>query len=83
LGRQLYYFLFIYQITKPGSVSLKVYNIAGQIVKTVVSSRLPAGRYSASWDGRDEQDRTVAAGVYLYQLQAGDRTLTKKMVLVR
>ena len=72
-----------YQITRPGLVSLRVYNIAGQLVKTLVHSSLSAGRYNTTWDGRDEQGQKVAAGVYLYQLQAGDRALTKKMVLIR
>jgi hypothetical protein len=72
-----------YQLTKPGLVSLKVYNVAGQMVRTVVGSAMPAGRHSATWDGRDEGGRRIAAGVYLYQLQAGDRALTRKMVLVK
>jgi len=72
-----------YQLTRPGLVSLRVYNIAGQMVKTLVHSSLSAGRYNTTWDGRDEQGQKVAAGVYLYQLQAGDMALTKKMVLIR
>lgn len=72
-----------YHLTKPGLVSLKVYNAAGQMVRTLVGSHMPAGRYAATWDGRDEQGDKVSAGVYLYQIQAGDRALTRKMVLVR
>jgi hypothetical protein len=72
-----------YQLTRPGLVSLEVYNVAGQLVSTLVSSAMPAGRHSATWDGRDEQGRRVSAGVYLYQLRAGDKALTRKMVLVR
>jgi hypothetical protein len=72
-----------YQLAKPGLVSLRVYNVAGQMVRTVVGSAMPAGRHSATWDGRDESGRRVSAGVYLYQLQAGDRALTRKMVLVK
>ena len=71
-----------FQLSKPGLVSLKVYNVAGQLVKTVVDAQKSAGNYSATWDGRDQAGRSVAAGVYLYQLRAGDRALTRKMVLL-
>ncbi len=72
-----------YQLTRPGLVSLRIYNVAGQMVRTLASSAMPAGSYSATWDGRDESGRRVSAGVYLYQLRANDRALTRKMVLVR
>ena len=72
-----------YQLTKPGLVSLRVYNVAGQLVRTVVNSQQDAGTYGATWDGRDGTGRQVSAGVYLYQLRAGDKALTRKMVLVR
>ncbi len=72
-----------YQLTRPGLVSLRIYNVAGQMVRTLASSAMPAGSYSATWDGRDESGRRVSAGVYLYQLRANDRALTRKMVLLR
>ncbi|HBE73899.1 MAG TPA: hypothetical protein DDW31_07445 [candidate division Zixibacteria bacterium] len=80
-----------YQLTRPGLVSLKVYNVTGQLVRTLVDGTSPSaasprgeGRVgSVSWDGRDERGRMAAAGVYLYQLRAGDKALTRKMVLVR
>ncbi len=72
-----------YQLPKPGLVRLRVYNVAGQLVRTLVDGPQTAGPHAASWDGRDGNGRGVAAGVYLYQLRAGDGTLTKKMILVR
>ncbi len=80
-----------YQLTRPGLVSLKVYNVTGQLVRTLVDGTSPSaasprgeGRVgSVSWDGRDERGRMAAAGVYLYQLRAGDKALTRKMVLLR
>ncbi|MEW6686433.1 MAG: S8 family serine peptidase [Candidatus Edwardsbacteria bacterium] len=65
------------------AVSLKIYNIAGQLVKTLVNEYVGAGIYTCPWDGKDESGKQVSAGVYFYRLQAGDFTDTKKMILVR
>jgi hypothetical protein len=59
-------------------VSLKVYNILGEEVATLVSERLTAGKYKYDWDASG-----LASGVYLYRLQAGDYIQTRKMVLLR
>ena len=70
----------------PGSVpvELTVYNLLGQKVRTLVHRRQPAGRYQVQWDGRDDQGKPVASGVYLYRLRAGsDFTRTKTMLLLR
>jgi flagellar hook assembly protein FlgD len=52
-------------------------------VRRLVSKDLPAGRHAATWDGRDEQGRSVSSGVYLYRLHAGGKILTGKMTLAR
>jgi hypothetical protein len=59
-------------------VTLKIYNILGEEVATLVSDRLNAGSYSYDWDARD-----LASGVYLYRLQAGDYVYVKKMILMK
>ncbi|RMG92518.1 MAG: T9SS C-terminal target domain-containing protein [Chloroflexi bacterium] len=64
-------------------VTLKVYDLLGREVKTLVSERLDAGNYTVQWDGRDDLGRPAASGIYLYRLQAGERVLTRKMMLVR
>ncbi|MEW6686688.1 MAG: FlgD immunoglobulin-like domain containing protein [Candidatus Edwardsbacteria bacterium] len=65
--------------------TLKIYNVAGQLVKTLVGqASLPAaGIYTCRWDGKDESGKQVSAGVYFYRLTAGNFTATKKMILVR
>lgn len=72
-----------YQLAKPGKVSLKVYNTLGQVVKTIVDSDQQPGLYSINWDGKDNQGRQVANGVYLYRLSAGSFTDTKKLVKIK
>jgi DNA/RNA endonuclease YhcR with UshA esterase domain len=64
-------------------VSLKVYNVIGQEVASLVAEELPAGRYSVRWDGRDSRGRSVASGLYLYRITAGSFTQTRKMILLR
>jgi hypothetical protein len=72
-----------YQLPKDAGVSLKVYNLAGQLVKTLVSGPEKAGYKGVAWDGRSERGKKVGAGVYFYRLLAGEFTATRKMVVVR
>ncbi|MRR08747.1 T9SS type A sorting domain-containing protein [bacterium] len=72
-----------YQVSQPCRVQLRVYNIAGQLVKTLCDGQRGAGHHAVRWDGRNDAGQKLSAGVYLYRLQAGDRTMTKKLVLVK
>gem|GEM_PF-1839314 len=72
-----------YHLPKTGKVSLNIYNINGQLVKTLVNSDQPAGRYTANWDRRDNQNKQVSAGMYIYRLSAGNQTLSNKMIVLR
>ncbi|MCE5271487.1 T9SS type A sorting domain-containing protein, partial [bacterium] len=67
----------------PVRVSLKVYDLRNQLVRTLVDGTREAGVYTVFWDGADEQGRTLPSGVYFYRLQAGAHSLTRKMVLLR
>jgi len=69
------------------AVSLKIYNILGQEVVTLVDSRQKGGTYQVVWDGRDSGGKEVASGIYFYRLEViGDRlkaVKTRRMVLIR
>jgi photosystem II stability/assembly factor-like uncharacterized protein len=67
-----------FQIPISGYVSLKIYDVIGTEVATLVSENLPAGKYKYNWDAGN-----LASGVYLYRLQSMNFTSTKKMVLLR
>jgi hypothetical protein len=67
----------------PIHTTLKVYNVMGQLVRTLVDEPKEPGTYEVIWDGRDENGNQVASGVYFYRLDAGDFTQTKKMVLMK
>jgi hypothetical protein len=72
-----------FALKKPGNTSLKIYNIAGQTVKTLVSENRPAGNYTIAWDGRDDRGQKVSNGIYLYRLISGDFQATKKITVLR
>ena len=66
-----------------GDVDVTIYNVLGQSVREVWNGPLAAGEHRLTWDGRDGQGQAVAAGVYLYQLQAGEQTRIRKMVKLK
>jgi|GEM_PF-3216695 len=72
-----------YQLAKYGYVNLDVYNTLGQKVKTLVDREMPPGRHVSVWDGTDNNQKKVSAGVYIYKLEAGDYNAVQKMVLIQ
>ncbi|MFQ5511947.1 MAG: FlgD immunoglobulin-like domain containing protein, partial [Candidatus Krumholzibacteriia bacterium] len=74
-----------YEIKDQGHVSLKIYNAAGQLVRTLVNQvQAPeVGGFSVTWDGKNNAGQTVSSGVYFYKLVASSFTQTKKMVLLK
>ena len=63
--------------------TIKIYNIRGQLVRTLVDELKMTGSYEVIWDGKDGQENEVASGVYFYKLKAGDYNETKKMILMK
>ena len=61
-------------------VDLTIYNVLGQPMQRIWTGSLPAGEHRLTWNGRDVHGQPVAAGVYVYRLQVGDQTRTRKMV---
>jgi hypothetical protein len=72
-----------YEITKPGLVSLTVYNLLGQKIKTLVDAHRPGGSHTVTWDGRDDRGREVSSGVYFYKLETAEFTGVKKMIFLQ
>jgi hypothetical protein len=72
-----------YQLPQPGVVSLKIYNIKGELVRTLVNEYKPAGNHIAIWDGKDDAGIQLASGIYLYRIQADKFTDSKKMILIK
>jgi hypothetical protein len=73
-----------YQLTRPGSASLKVYNVYGQLVRTLETGQKPAGYHRARWDGRNDSGEAVSAGVYLVWLEgSGVASSSARVAVVR
>jgi hypothetical protein len=63
--------------------SLRIYNVTGGLVRSFDGANGSAGQVQVMWDGLSSQGEQVASGVYLYRLEAGDYTATKKMMLLK
>ena len=72
-----------YQLPGKEHVSLTVYNLLGQKIHTLVDKEMVTGYHTIKWDGNNDFGNTVASGVYLYAMQAGNFFEKKKMVLMR
>ncbi len=74
-----------FDLPKESEVRLQIYNIHGQLLRTLFEGALKAGAWQRVWDGRDTGGNEVPSGVYFYRLQvnAGEWTSTRKMVLMR
>ncbi len=72
-----------FSVPEASEVSLKIYNLNGQLVQTLLSGTIAAGRHSVVWNGKDLRGSSVASGIYLYRITAGGFSQVKKMSLMR
>jgi endo-1,4-beta-xylanase len=72
-----------YHLPKETRVILKIYNLLGQEVKTLVNGNTIAGYKSVTWDGKDNLGHILNSGAYIYRLQADDKIQIKKMVYLK
>jgi len=72
-----------YQVPGFLHVTLRIYDLLGREVVTLVNEPQPAGSYTVEWDGRNNRGREVASGIYFYRLQAREHEMTRRMVLLR
>jgi hypothetical protein len=72
-----------FDMKEKGFVALKVYNVAGQLVRTLVNDTKDAGSHAITWDGKNNRGGAVASGIYFYKMETKDFSQTKKMVMLR
>ncbi len=72
-----------FSIPKQSPVKIVIYGLSGEVVATLVNQTMSAGNYRVTWNGRTDDGRAVASGVYFYHLQAEGFTATKKMTLLK
>ncbi len=72
-----------YSVEADGKVTLKVYNVAGELVRTLVDAFQPAGHHAAAWDGKTGTGERLPGGVYFCRLTSGRAAVDRKVVLLR
>jgi hypothetical protein len=72
-----------YTLPKESHVNLRIYNVAGQLVRSLREGKEKPGFYKAEWDGKDQNGHRVTSGVYLYRMEAGEFKKTRKLVVLR
>jgi hypothetical protein len=73
----------MFDLPRQSQVTISVYNLLGQRVKTLVEDNLPAGHHTVSWDGTDYLKNPVSSGIYFYRFQAGDYIESRKLLLLK
>jgi hypothetical protein len=72
-----------FAVPRLSNITMTIYNILGQVVREWQQNMMSPGIYSVQWDGRNDNGRETASGVYFYRLRAGEFVETRKMVLVK
>jgi hypothetical protein len=72
-----------FSLKQGGRVTVEIYNLLGQRVKTLVNTGLKSGNYSYRWDSRDDNGRQVGSGIYFCRMQSGSYQTTAKLVLMK
>ncbi|PIV81480.1 hypothetical protein COW53_04105, partial [bacterium CG17_big_fil_post_rev_8_21_14_2_50_64_8] len=72
-----------FSVAKAGQGSLRIYDLRGQLVRTLLNGEISAGPGSAIWDGRADTGRSVSSGVYFYRLEVGAQSVAKRMVMLK
>jgi len=73
----------VFGLKEEAEVSLMIYNIKGQKVKTLVNELMPAGQHEVVWNGKDDNEKTAASGIYFYKMQTSDYLNVRKAVLLK
>lgn len=72
-----------FALSSPSNVEMYIYNVRGQKVKTLKNDFMEAGNYTTIWNGKDDNNRNVASGIYYYRMISDNFTSTKKMLLLK
>ncbi|MDD3050706.1 MAG: T9SS type A sorting domain-containing protein, partial [Candidatus Cloacimonetes bacterium] len=73
----------VLNIPKEGKVNVTVYNLKGQTVNTLLNEVLPIGQRTLVWNGTDHKGNQVSSGVYFYRVETNEKTINKKMILLK
>ncbi len=71
-----------YSLKEASPVSIEIYNLKGQLVRTLINENKEAGNHTIVWNGLDKNNRSVSSGVFLYRMKAGKYSSTRKMIML-
>ena len=72
-----------FNLNKPVHVELSIYNVLGQKIRTLMDKNMQAGSHSIHWNGLDNRERALPSGLYFYRIKAGNKTDSRKMILIK
>ncbi len=75
--------VIVYQIPKRTNVQIRIFNILGQSVRSLLNKIQAPGKYFVTWDGKNDSGQIMPSGIYFYQLKAGKFKATRRMLLLR
>ncbi|MBN2805544.1 MAG: endo-1,4-beta-xylanase [Prolixibacteraceae bacterium] len=73
---------FVFRLKNPGNISLKIYDLTGRTVKTLLHEEMESGHHALVWDGRDQNGNTIKSGTYIYKLITNDQTVSGKLLRI-
>jgi hypothetical protein len=73
----------VYEVPEKGMISVKVYNMLGQEVRTLFRATQNAGKHTIIWDGRNNNGGAVSSGMYVYRIDFKGKALAKKMLMLK
>ncbi|MDD4232084.1 MAG: C25 family cysteine peptidase [Candidatus Cloacimonetes bacterium] len=72
-----------FSLKEAANVKLNIFNLKGQLVKSLLNTPMDAGKHQLVWDGKDNNGSNVSSGIYLYRMEAGNYASTQKMMLMK
>ncbi|MGC9362057.1 MAG: FlgD immunoglobulin-like domain containing protein, partial [Candidatus Syntrophosphaera sp.] len=72
-----------FDLKAPASTSVRIYNIKGQIIRTLMENNTLQGKQNVTWDGKDQSGRKVTAGIYFAKITADKYCTTQKLIIMK
>jgi hypothetical protein len=73
---------FTFRLEKEAVISLEIYDMRGETVKTLVNEKMPEGRHSVEWDNESDGGSKVKPGIYFYKLKMNEFVVIKKLIII-
>ena len=73
---------FSFQLSEAANVSMKIYDVTGRLIKTLANEKMQQGDHQIEWNTKDEAGKAVSVGIYILQFDTGNKSETKKLVVL-